>query len=143
MPLADAYAILFASPLFITAFSALILKEDVGWRRWTAVAVGFVGVLVMLRPGAGVVGLGALGALAGSFSYSAGVLLVRWMGRQESALAFVFYTNLMIALRGAVLLRPVFTMPGPADLVLMAFAGLLHGTRSEEHPSELQSLIRN
>src|SRR3546814_734003 len=60
MPLADAYAILFASPLFITAFSALILKEDVGWRRWTAVAVGFVGVLVMLRPGAGVVGLGAL-----------------------------------------------------------------------------------
>ncbi|HET8728542.1 MAG TPA: DMT family transporter [Alphaproteobacteria bacterium] len=128
MPMADTYAILFASPLFITALSALVLKEDVGWRRWTAVLIGFAGVIVMLRPGAGVIGLGALGALAGSFSYSAGVLLVRLMGRQESAVSFVLYTNLMIALGGAALLPTGFVVPGAGDFALMAFAGLLNGT---------------
>lgn len=128
MPLADAYAILFASPLFITALSAIVLKEPVGWRRWTAVAVGFVGVLVMLRPGAGVVGLGALGALVGAFSFSTGVLLVRWAGQRESALAFVFYTNVVIALGGASLLPTGFVMPSLPDLALMTVAGLLNGT---------------
>jgi drug/metabolite transporter (DMT)-like permease len=128
MPLADAYAILFASPLFITALSAALLKEPVGWRRWTAVAVGFAGVLVMLRPGAGVVGLGALGALVGSLSFSSGVLLVRWAGRRESALAFVFYTNLVIAFGGASLLPTGFVAPALPDLGLMIVAGLLNGT---------------
>lgn len=128
MPLADAYAILFASPLFITALSALILKEPVGWRRWTAVAVGFAGVLVMLRPGAGVIGLGALGALVGAFSYSVGVMLVRWAGQRETAVAFVFYANLMLALGGAALLPAGFVLPDPAELALMALSGLLNGT---------------
>jgi drug/metabolite transporter (DMT)-like permease len=128
MPLADAYAIIFAAPLLVTALSVPILGEPVGWRRWTAVAVGFAGVLVMLRPGAGVVGLGALGALVGSLSFSSGVLLVRWAGRRESALAFVFYTNLVIALGGASLLPTGFVAPTLPDLGLMTVAGLLNGT---------------
>ena len=63
LPLADAYAIIFATPLLITALSVPILGEAVGWRRWSAVAVGFVGVLVMLRPGVAPIGLGSLAAL--------------------------------------------------------------------------------
>ena len=54
LALADAYAILFTSPLLITALSALLLGEHVDWRRWTAVAVGFVGVMVILDAGQGV-----------------------------------------------------------------------------------------
>ena len=54
MPLADVYAIHFAGPLFLTALSGPMLGEPVGWRRWSAVAVGFVGVVVMIQPGTGV-----------------------------------------------------------------------------------------
>ena len=54
MPLADVYAIHFAGPLFLTALSGPMLGEPVGWRRWSAVAVGFLGVVVMIQPGTGV-----------------------------------------------------------------------------------------
>ncbi|MGH6942916.1 MAG: DMT family transporter, partial [Geminicoccaceae bacterium] len=56
VPLAEAYAIIFATPLLITALSVPVLGERVGWRRWSAVGVGFVGVLIMLRPGMAPVG---------------------------------------------------------------------------------------
>jgi drug/metabolite transporter (DMT)-like permease len=59
LPLADAYAIIFATPLLITALSVPILGEAVGWRRWSAVVVGFIGVLVMLRPGVAPIGRAA------------------------------------------------------------------------------------
>ena len=50
MPLVDAYAISYAAPLFMVALSVPMLGEPVGWRRWSAVVVGFVGVLIMLDP---------------------------------------------------------------------------------------------
>ena len=60
LPLADAYALLFTMPLIITALSVPMLGEQVGWRRLGAVIVGFVGVLVMLRPGSGIIEPAAL-----------------------------------------------------------------------------------
>ena len=60
LPLADLYAITFAAPLFITALSVPMLGEHVGARRWAAIGVGFVGVLVILRPGGEVFSLGGL-----------------------------------------------------------------------------------
>jgi hypothetical protein len=67
MPLADALALVFVAPLIVTALSPWILGEKVGPRRYTAVALGFLGVLIIIRPGAGVFDLGALLALcAGS-----------------------------------------------------------------------------
>lgn len=127
MPLADAYAILFASPLFITALSVPFLKEQVGWRRWLAVLVGFAGILIMLRPGSGVLSLGALGAIVGSMSYSCGVLLVRWAGRTESAVSFAFHTHGTIMLAGLALTPLGFVMPTAGDLTLFALAGLING----------------
>ena len=64
MPLADAYAIAFTAPLFMTALSVPLLGERVGIRRWSAVAVGFVGVLIMLQPDAEAAGLLSWGAAA-------------------------------------------------------------------------------
>jgi drug/metabolite transporter (DMT)-like permease len=63
LPLADAYSIIFATPLLITALAVPVLGEPVGWRRWSAVAVGFVGVLIMLQPGVAPIGPGSLAAL--------------------------------------------------------------------------------
>ncbi len=63
MPLADAQAILAAAPLLVTALSVPFLGEQVGWRRWLACAVGFVGVLVIVRPGLGALQPGAIVAL--------------------------------------------------------------------------------
>ena len=74
LPLADAYAIIFATPLLITALSVPILGEAVGWRRWSAVVVGFIGVLVMLRPGVAPIGAGNLAALGAACAAACAVL---------------------------------------------------------------------
>jgi drug/metabolite transporter (DMT)-like permease len=70
MPLADAITFYLAGPIYVTALSALILRERVGWRRWTAVLVGFVGVVIALRPSAATLTLPALIALGGSVFYA-------------------------------------------------------------------------
>jgi drug/metabolite transporter (DMT)-like permease len=72
LPLADVVSIAFAAPLFMTALSVPLLKETVGARRWSAVVIGFLGVLIMVKPGAGVFEPAALIALAAAF----GVALV-------------------------------------------------------------------
>ncbi|NND92936.1 MAG: DMT family transporter [Granulosicoccus sp.] len=74
MPLADAMAIGFAKSFFVTIFAVLILKETVGLYRWSAVAVGFIGVLIMLRPGTE--GFGIYGWLAVTGAASAGLVMV-------------------------------------------------------------------
>src|SRR3954447_101649 len=66
LPLADVITYYLAGPIFVTALSALILREHVGWRRWTAILIGFCGVLIALRPSAQTFSLPALIALGGS-----------------------------------------------------------------------------
>lgn len=127
MPLADAYAVAFSAPLFITALSVPLLKEQVGWRRWSAVAVGFAGILVMLRPGAGVISLGALAALGGALFYSCSVITVRFMGPRESSFAFALYSNLVCIAATGVLLPFVWVTPDWTDLGLFLGCGLLNG----------------
>jgi drug/metabolite transporter (DMT)-like permease len=70
MPLADATTFYLAGPIYVTAFSVLLLGERVGWRRWAAVLVGFVGVVIALRPSAATLTLPALIALGGSVIYA-------------------------------------------------------------------------
>jgi drug/metabolite transporter (DMT)-like permease len=128
MPLADGYAILFAAPLLVTAFSALILREPVGWRRWLAAATGFAGVLVMIRPDFTMLtaghGLAALAALFGSLSF----IVLKRIGVQEtsaSILFVLFACMALVSLPGAVVQS---RMPSPPDLGLMILAGLLMGS---------------
>jgi drug/metabolite transporter (DMT)-like permease len=77
MPIADTVAIYLSGPLFVTLWSTLFLGEPVGWRRWTAIVVGFIGVLIALRPSAATVSAPALIALVGTMLYSVGVLFTR------------------------------------------------------------------
>src|SRR3982074_896050 len=77
LPLADAITYYLACPIFVTALSAIILREQVGWRRWSAVVVGFCGVLIALQPSAQTVSWPALIALAGSFSFAVLMIVTR------------------------------------------------------------------
>jgi drug/metabolite transporter (DMT)-like permease len=77
LPLADVITYYLACPIFVTALSAIILREQVGWRRWSAVVVGFCGVLIALQPSAQTVSWPALIALAGSFSFAVLMIVTR------------------------------------------------------------------
>jgi drug/metabolite transporter (DMT)-like permease len=77
LPLADVITYYLACPIFVTALSAIILREQVGWRRWSAVMVGFCGVLIALQPSAQTVSWPALIALGGSFSFAVLMIVTR------------------------------------------------------------------
>ena len=128
LPLADAYAIIFATPLLITALSVPILGETVGWRRWSAVLVGFVGVLIMLRPGVAPIGAGSLAALGAAFASACAILLVRKLSVTETTTSIAFYSNVVAVLLMAVLFSPTFIVPSLPDLALMAASGLFGGS---------------
>ena len=95
MPLADAVAIFFISPLIITIFSVFFLGEAVGPRRWAAIAVGFIGVLVMMRPGTDAFQFASLLPLAAAFCYASIHILTRRIGGTESAATMAFYIQIM------------------------------------------------
>jgi len=100
LPLADAMALGMSGPIFLTALSVPLLGERVGLRRWSAVIVGFVGVLVMVQPGSGVFRPEALLALAGAFFYALAMVSIRHLSRSEPATTIVFYFTLFAATVG-------------------------------------------
>jgi drug/metabolite transporter (DMT)-like permease len=129
LPLTEATALQFTSPLFMTALSALILSEPVGRHRWAAVAVGFVGVLIMARPLPGqmnVVGvtLGILSALG-----AAGAMVaIRQIADTERGSTIVFYFTLGGVVLGLVGTSAVgWVMPDRQTLMLLVLAGLIGG----------------
>src|SRR6476469_6099649 len=77
LPLADVITYYLAGPIFVTAMSAIVLREHVGWRRWSAVLIGFCGVLIALRPSAQTVSWPAMLALGGSLSFAVLMLITR------------------------------------------------------------------
>lgn len=93
LPLADAVAVAFVSPIAVTVLSVVFLKETVGPRRWAAVLAGMVGVIIMVRPGAGVIEPAALLVLVSAVLYAGGNLMTRRMGATESAASFSFFVQ--------------------------------------------------
>lgn len=130
MPLAEAIAIAFAAPLFVTALSMPMLGERVGLRRWAAVIVGFLGVLVIVRPDPGALRVEALLVLASALGYALIVLITRKQGRTETAVATVFYSTVGSALLCTVFLPFVWTTPTAEQWGLLFALGLLGGIGS-------------
>ena len=114
LPLAQTYAIMFAAPLLITILSIPILGEKVGRHRWTAVFVGLVGVLVVLRPGTAGFGLGHLAALTGAGSSALASIIVRKIGRDERSAVLLLYPMMAHFILMATLL-PFFYRPRPVE----------------------------
>ncbi|MQP66866.1 EamA family transporter [Niveispirillum sp. SYP-B3756] len=127
MPLADAYAIGFAGPLFMTALSVPVLKEKVGWRRWLAVLVGFAGVIVMLRPGQGMLTLTALVPLAAAAFYALTMLYVRVLARTESNAAITFYFVTTMSAMAAIAMIPEWRTPQGWQWLLLIMVGVIGG----------------
>lgn len=101
LPLADAYAMLFAAPLLVTALAGPLLGEQVGWRRWLATGIGFLGVLVMIRPGFASLELGhAFGAAAAVFGACAFIVLRKIGPSEKSAAVLVPFFLTLIAVSG-------------------------------------------
>ena len=92
MPLADAVAIGLSAPIFLTTFSVPLLGEHVGWRRWSAVGVGFIGILIITRPGSGVFGPIALIPLASAALYAVAMIQIRKVATREPAATMAFYS---------------------------------------------------
>jgi len=95
LPIAEATAIFFTAPLVLTVFSVVFLKEYVGPHRWGAVALGMIGVLVIVRPGSDSFQLAALLPLASAFGYASVHILARRIGTTDGATAMVFYIQLV------------------------------------------------
>jgi drug/metabolite transporter (DMT)-like permease len=144
LPLADTIALFFTSPLFITLTAVVFLGERVRFLTAIAVAAGFAGVLLIVKPGAGGFDLAALLPVLGALGYALSMIAARSLGRTESAAAMAFWGNVCF-LVCALLLSAVYgsgafagashpslafltrgwVMPTAADLALMASCGLI------------------
>ncbi|MCH7942487.1 MAG: DMT family transporter [Proteobacteria bacterium] len=131
MPIADTIAITFAGPLFLTMLATPLLGEPVGWRRWTAVVVGFVGVVVMVRPGTGTLQAVALLPVAAALMGALRDIITRritsHIARAESSVAILCFTTLVVILGGLLTLPFGWRLPSMVDLGLLALSGFLLG----------------
>ncbi|MGG5808341.1 DMT family transporter [Falsiroseomonas sp. CW058] len=129
LPLATATALGFTMPLFLTALSVLLLGERVGWRRWTAVAVGFAGVLVIARPGGTEGGLPALSVglvLLGALGWALAMMSIRRMGDAgESGVAIVVWFAVAASVASGLATIPVWTPPSATQWALLTGIGLV------------------
>lgn len=124
MSLAEAITIAFTAPLFITMLSRPMLGEKIGPRRWGAVAIGFVGILVALRPGVGGIGTGPILVIISAFAYAISMCLLRRFAGQEPTHNILFYSAIGAFLVGGVNSIPVWTLPDAQDWGLLMLVGV-------------------
>ncbi|MBP0438679.1 DMT family transporter [Tianweitania sediminis] len=125
--LAEATALVFVAPLFITALSALFLGEQVGWKRWLAVLVGFAGVLIAVRPGGDTFQVASLLPLATALFYALLMVSARWVDRRESVWTLLLYLTGAGALLSS-LVVPFVWVPVQWDHLGLFAAIALFGT---------------
>jgi drug/metabolite transporter (DMT)-like permease len=128
LPLTEATAFNFASPLFMTALSALLLGEVVGRHRWGAVVVGFIGVLIMVRPEPGHFNAVGVSLAIGSAMGAAGAMVaIRQIAATEKGATIVFYFTLAGTVLGALGSAVHWVTPDPLTLGLLILGGLIGG----------------
>jgi drug/metabolite transporter (DMT)-like permease len=125
LPLAEVTALTFTQPLFTLLLAVALLAERVRWRRWTATLVGFLGVLIMVRPGAATFQPEALLALASAFGIAMAVVLVKRLpgGERHSTMLFYFGVVATVVTAGPAI--AVWQTPSPVELALMALVGVV------------------
>ncbi len=125
LPLAEVTALGFTTPLFTVLFAALVLREGVGWRRWAAVGIGFLGMLIIVKPGAAALQVDALYAIGSAFLVAFSITLVKRFPASESQtvlLLYVFLASILVcALPASWVWRP---MDG-VEWLMMVVIGVL------------------
>jgi drug/metabolite transporter (DMT)-like permease len=128
LPLADVYALAFCAPLIVTVLAPSMLGEKIGPRRWAAVIVGFIGVLVMVRPGFEELKLGHLAALATAFSGAGTLIIMRRLRGIETASTMATAVMLGLLAISLPVVPFVWVTPDLRALGLVAASGLMMGT---------------
>ena len=123
MPLAGAVAISFSAPLFTALVSIVFLKEGAGLARWSALLIGFCGVLIVTDPGANSLTLGALFALGNAVMYGSVTVAVRGMTRTESANTLLIWQMVTVAFFQSFLLLFGWRWPATADAAMLFASG--------------------
>jgi drug/metabolite transporter (DMT)-like permease len=124
MPLVNALTIAFTAPLFVTGLSVPFLGEHVGWRRWLAVIAGFVGVLIVLRPGQGMFTPAAIALIIAAVCYAGLALTARKLAATESSFSLAVYVVTGPFLISAILIPGDFTAPTAGGWFFFMLAGL-------------------
>ena len=125
LPMAEAFSLIFLLPIFVTILSVLLLKEHVGWRRWSAVVAGFIGVLVVLRPGFRALGIGHLAAAICALAGAISMIALRVAGPHEKRLTLYSAGVIGPMLLTGMLMLADFRWPSPAQVGLLLGYGLL------------------
>ena len=137
MPLADAIAVFFVQPFIVTLLAALILGEAFGWRRMLAIAIGFVGALLIIKPSYEAFGLTALLPVGTAVSFAFYVILTRWLVKTASPLSMQFLAGVfgLITMSIALAIGHLYdiavltpTWPGTTEWQLLALLGLIATT---------------
>jgi drug/metabolite transporter (DMT)-like permease len=124
LPLADTVTFYLAAPIYVTAISALFLKERVGWRRWSAVVVGFIGVIIALRPSSATLTWPALIAVVGSLGFAVFLIITRMLRGTSEVVLVTGQFGTMLVVAGSI--APLgWVAPGALDLGLMLVLGVV------------------
>jgi len=125
LPMAEAFALIFLLPIFVTILSVLVLHEHVGWRRWSAVVASFVGVLVVLRPGFRALGIGHLAAIVCGLAGAVSMIALRLAGPHEKRISLFGAGIIGSMLVSGALMMADFRWPQPGQWALLLGYGLL------------------
>jgi S-adenosylmethionine uptake transporter len=143
MPLAEVVAIVFSAPLFVTAMSAVLLREQVGMRRWSAVIAGFIGVLIIVGPSGQFSNLSVILSFTAAITYASQTIITRYLGSHDKPLTIALNTMIVFTSASAILSLMLYgdvivlnsnhasllfftrdwAQPGSFDLALMIFLG--------------------
>lgn len=125
LPLADATTISFTSPLFVVALCGPLLKESVGWRRWAAVSCGFIGTVIVVRPGSAVFQWAAVLPLVGAFWFSLFQICTRMIAAADRAITTLFYTTAVGTAIISLAMPFVWTPPTAGQWLILLGLGTL------------------
>jgi len=125
--LSEIYPILFSTPLILTIFSHFFLREKVGIRRWSAVLIGFIGVLIVSRPGTIHFTWALFGLFIAAIILATNIIIIRSLAKSQSAIAFSFYGSIAGLILSAIITSRNFIYPTNNDLFIFLICGIICG----------------
>lgn len=146
IPLADLYGITFSAPFISVCLAYVLLKEQVGWHRWLAVIIGFIGVFILVGPQFNKMNVGIIFAISAALSIAAGTIVIRKVGNKEYLPLFVLYPFIGIFLTNAPLAIGHFNLPslpvlgGFAASSLFVMGGQMFTTYAISHAKSTASV---